>query len=155
MPAKRVATKVAAPLLALRSQPKRSPSISLSASNRIVPRTLQLQKKTFSLSRGFTAAAPRAGAKVEKYRKISVLCSKCGNTLFRYHKRNGTKSNLVKMFVERICGDPAGILAARKDPNHLAESECSCPECQTCFGRPAIIKGRQAIKLIGNRARAK
>ena len=48
---------------------------------------------------------------VDNYQTVSVNCSKCQQRLFRYKKKNGTKSNLVKCYIERICEDSAGVLA--------------------------------------------
>ena len=57
------------------------------------------------------AKPKKAGSTVDSYQTVSVNCSKCQERLFRYKKKNGTKSNLVKCYVERICEDSAGVLA--------------------------------------------
>jgi hypothetical protein len=57
------------------------------------------------------AKPKKAGSTVDSYQTVSVNCSKCQQQLFRYKKKNGTKSNLVKCYVERICEDSAGVLA--------------------------------------------
>ena len=87
----------------------------------------------------------------------------CGARLFRYKKKNGMKSSLIKCYIERICEDSAGLLASRAA---LAEAGASgeagaagaggewhCPECQTTFARNALIHGRPALKLVGGKVR--
>ena len=128
-------------------------------------------------------AAPKRGSIVDSYRSVDCSCSKCKNLLFKYKKKNGTKSNLVKMYVERIYEDYHGIIPyeeinnndnninisdsnkhknSNKDGNKekeelmrvpLTSEMCICPNCNLQFGRPATIKGREAIKIIGNRIR--
>jgi hypothetical protein len=65
------------------------------------------------LQTSFTSlpAKPTGGSVVDSYQTVSVNCSSCSERLFRYKKKNGTKSNLVKCYVERIVDDCAGILA--------------------------------------------
>ena len=60
-------------------------------------------------------AAPKRGSKVDSYQTVAVLCSGCNERLFRYKKKNGMKSNLVKCYIERICEDTAGLLASRSE----------------------------------------
>ena len=55
-------------------------------------------------------AAPKRGSIVDSYRSVDCSCSKCKNLLFKYKKKNGTKSNLVKMYVERIYEDYHNII---------------------------------------------
>jgi hypothetical protein len=100
--------------------------------------------------RCFAAAAkPKRGSVVDSYQTVSVNCAKCGERLFRYKKKNGTKSNLVKCFVERISEDCAGVL---RDHGTSADPY-SCPSCQTEFARSAIIRGLPALKLVGGKIR--
>jgi hypothetical protein len=66
----------------------------------------------------------------------------------RYKKKNGLKSNLVKMYVERIVDDPRAILAA-----DAGETGFSCPSCGSKFARDALIHGRPALKLAGGKVR--
>jgi len=68
----------------------------------------QYSFKTTSL---LLAKPLKAGSVVDNYQTVSVNCNKCKERLFRYKKKNGTKSNLVKCYIERICEDSAGILA--------------------------------------------
>jgi len=57
------------------------------------------------------AKPKKAGSTVDSYQTVSVNCSKCQQRLFRYKKKNGTKSNLIKCYIERISEDSAGVLA--------------------------------------------
>jgi len=115
-------------------------------------------------------ARPKSGSVVESYRTVSVSCSRCRTRLFRYKKKNGTKSNLVKCYIERISDDMAGILGegrggddgggddgeasgAGQRQEQEQEEEWSCPECGQRFGRRALIHGRPAIKLVGGKVR--
>ena len=108
-------------------------------------------------------AAPKRGGIVDSYQTVSVVCAGCNERLFRYKKKNGMKSSLVKCYIERICEDSAGLLASRAA---LAEAgaageagtagaggEWQCPECQTTFARNALIHGRPALKLVGGKVR--
>lgn len=100
------------------------------------------------------SAKPKRGSVVESYQTVSVNCAKCGQRLFRYKKKNGTKSNLVKCFVERISEDSAGVLQAQQDSaSPREEFSWTCPSCDTQFGRSATIKGLPAIKMVGGKIR--
>lgn len=97
-------------------------------------------------------AKPKKGSIVDSYQTVSVNCSKCGERLFRYKKKNGTKSNLVKCYVERIADDCAGVLEAAPEvppPDY----EWKCPSCETRFARTSMIHGRPALKLVGGKIR--
>lgn len=120
-------------------------------------------------------AKPKRGSVVESYRTVSVNCAKCRERLFRYKKKNGTKSNLIKCYVERIAEDSAGLLAqassdlasssssdsggdVRTGTEALAaldelphDYEWKCPSCQTQFARSAQIHGLPALKLVGGK----
>ena len=102
-------------------------------------------------------AKPKSGNVVDNYQTASVNCAKCRQRLFRYKKKNGTKSNLVKCYVERICEDSAGILKAREDiegePSRCNENEWLCPSCDTKFARTSLIHGRPALKIVGGKVR--
>ena len=93
-------------------------------------------------------AAPRTKG-VESYQTVTVACSKCNVALFRYKKKNGMKSSLVKCYTERIIEDPFDLLPA--DGGML--SELSCPSCSSRFARPASIHGRPALKMVGGKVR--
>lgn len=116
---------------------------------------------SLSRHRGFHAspplfAAPKRGSIVDSYRTIGVSCSSCRAPLFKYKKKNGTKSSLVKMYIERIVDDPHGILESKMREDESAESRgYFCNVCDKQFGRAAQIKGLPAIKIIGNRIRMK
>lgn len=109
---------------------------------------------------------PKSGSIVDTYQTVSVNCKKCKTRLFRYKKKNGTKSNLVKCYVERISEDCVGLVAERErrnnddDSHHNDDSNNNdnsgdgdwvCPNCQTKFGRDSMIHGRPAIKLVGGK----
>lgn len=46
----------------------------------------------------------------DSYRTVHIECSKCSTLLFKYKKKNGTKSKLVKMYLARIVFDPFHFL---------------------------------------------
>ena len=100
-------------------------------------------------------AKPKRGSVVESYQTVSVNCSKCGERLFRYKKKNGTKSNLVKCYVERISEDSAGLLTKNQDDESCQEKGFlwHCPSCDTNFARSARIHGRPALKIVGGKVR--
>jgi len=106
-------------------------------------------RRAFSVSTTLNQAKPKSGSIVDKYQTVSVNC-KCGERLFRYKKKNGTKSQLVKLFVDRISEDCVGLMGNEKD---ITEQKWECPKCQTSFARPALIRGRPALKLIGGKTR--
>ena len=80
---------------------------------------------------------------------VSVACQQCNELLFRYKKKNGLKSNLIKCYVERIVADPHGLLEAER----VEGRELQCPACQSGFARPALIHGRPALKMVGGKIR--
>ena len=91
-----------------------------------------------------------------------MLCNGCGTRLFRYKKKNGMKSKLVKCYVERISEDSAGLLASRAEAIQAdsrgaavdrGDPEWRCPGCQVTFARSALIHGRPALKLVGGKVR--
>mmetsp|Transcript_48568 Transcript_48568/g.117484 ORF Transcript_48568/g.117484 Transcript_48568/m.117484 type:complete len:189 (-) Transcript_48568:451-1017(-) len=100
-------------------------------------------------------AKPKRGSIVDTYQTVSVNCSKCGQKLFRYKKKNGTKSNLVKCYVERIAEDSSGILEKQQESGISQQDykDWSCPKCQTTFARSATVKGLPALKLVGGKIR--
>ena len=95
-------------------------------------------------------AAPRRDGAVDSYRTVSVVCTGCNERLFRYKKKNGMKSSLVKCYVERICEDTAGLLASRSE---TAGTDWACPRCSATFARSSLIHGRPALKLVGGKVR--
>ena len=70
-------------------------------------------------------------------RSVKVYCSSCKTQLFLYKK--GGKGSLVKCFKERIVQD-------------FTEQESVCPSCGKEFARPAMIRGKPALKIIGGKA---
>jgi hypothetical protein len=58
------------------------------------------------------AAQPiRNKSVVDTYQTVTVRCNTCTTKLFRYKKKNGTKSSLVKCYVERIVEDCENLLS--------------------------------------------
>jgi hypothetical protein len=58
------------------------------------------------------AAQPiRKESVVDTYQTVTVRCHTCTTKLFRYKKKNGMKSNLVKCYVERIVEDCENLLS--------------------------------------------
>lgn len=103
-------------------------------------------------------AKPKRGSVVDSYQTVSVNCQSCKNRLFRYKKKNGTKSNLVKCYVERIVLDNSdGVLAQQLDNfeelSENGEHKWCCPNCGINFGRSSIIHGMPALKLVGGKTR--
>jgi ribosomal protein L37AE/L43A len=99
-------------------------------------------------------AKPKRGGMVDSYQTVSVNCAKCGEKLFRYKKKNGTKTNLVKCYVERISEDSAGLLEMQESSGlSIDDFRWSCPKCENSFARPALVHGRPALKMIGGKVR--
>ncbi len=95
---------------------------------------------------------PKRGSVVDHYQTVSVNCKKCRTRLFRYKKKNGTKSNLIKCYVERISEDCVDLVAQKERKSEDSSSdEWFCPNCGTRFGKDALIHGRPAIKLVGGK----
>ncbi|KAL1530710.1 hypothetical protein AB1Y20_001609 [Prymnesium parvum] len=96
-------------------------------------------------------------ARIDSFQTVSVLCAKCDTLLFRYKKKNGLKSKLVKCYRERICSDPAGLLSraaeGRGGSPERTDAAWHCPSCHTQFARDALIHGRPALKLVGGKVR--
>lgn len=103
-------------------------------------------------------AKPKRGSTVDSYQTVSVNCNSCKTRLFRYKKKNGTKSNLIKCYVERIVigSDPEDVLERQLDNfTELSKSDhkWTCPNCGANFGRCSLIHGLPAIKLVGGKTR--
>jgi ribosomal protein S27E len=114
---------------------------------------------------------PKQGSVVDSYQTVTVNCNNCGEKLFRYKKKNGTKSNLVKLYLERISEDCTGLLLLppkeedaplssstqqqqqQQQQQQMQSTLWSCPNCQNNFARSAIIHGRPALKLVGGKIR--
>jgi hypothetical protein len=115
-------------------------------------RVLQYRGVSSTSSPTFLSAKPKRGSIVETYQTVSVNCAKCKERLFRYKKKNGTKSNLVKCYVERISEDCVDILAQAPE-NPPDDYPWQCPSCQTQFARTAMMHGRPALKMVGGKVR--
>ncbi len=119
--------------------------------------------RSYHTSTELNMGKPKSGNIVDSYQTVSVNCKKCKTRLFRYKKKNGTKSNLVKCYVERISEDCVGLIAEKKKKNDesneneidnsvsCGDEDWICPNCQTKFGRNSMIHGRPAIKLVGGK----
>ena len=112
------------------------------------------QRYFYSSSSSLTAK-PKRGNIVDTYQTVSVNCSKCRERLFRYKKKNGTKSNLIKCYIERIAEDSFGVIQRQRDSgiSHEDYIDWKCPNCQSQFARSATIKGMPALKLVGGKIR--
>ena len=149
----------------MRSRQYESPFISLDAFPthpiRHMPLFHQISHRSMTSTTTPLHAKPKSGSIVDSYQTVSVNCSKCRTRLFRYKKKNGTKSNLIKCYIERISEDTAGIVesidgadGSREDDGKALEGqEWSCPDCGQRFGRRTLIHGRPAIKLVGGKVR--
>jgi hypothetical protein len=126
----------------------RSPSLVVQTSPFLSSPTSPPSHHMFQRCRSL-AAKPKQGNVVDSYQTVSVNCAKCRERLFRYKKKNGTKSNLVKCFVERIAEDSANVL---KDQGEGADIY-TCPSCETQFARGAMMRGLPALKLVGGKTR--
>jgi hypothetical protein len=76
--------------------------------------------------------------------------------IFRYKKKNGTKSGLVKCYIERVVEDCAFLL--RDQYNHMIRDELReqtffCPKCRTTIARYAMVRGLPALKWVGGKIR--
>jgi len=76
-------------------------------------------------------------------RRIDIFCNTCNQYLFRYAKGNGTNSQLVKIYHERITQD------------FTDGSYTNCPSCDQQFAREAMIHGRRASKIISGKIKIK
>lgn len=80
---------------------------------------------------GFNGMAPRV---------ISVHCMKCSTKLCTYLK--GGRGMLVKTFLHKIKRD-------------YTLSRGVCPSCGSTFARAAVIKNKEANKIIGGKVYTK
>ena len=134
-----------------------------------LPSLLHHPYATTSTTARCAAAKPQRGRVVDSYQTVSVNCAKCGLRLFRYKKKNGTKSNLIKCYVERIVEDCENLLSNSNNneedtttitttttPSEQemdAVTTYSCPSCDTTFARSTLIRGLPALKLVGGKTR--
>lgn len=102
-----------------------------------------------------TNAAPKRGSIVDSYQTVSVNCNSCRQRLFKYKKKNGTKSNLIKCYVERIV--EANDESLQQDVDNFTnlheDHRWCCPNCGVNFARCAMIRGLPALKLVGGKTR--
>ena len=109
-------------------------------------------------------AKPKSGSVVDSYQTVAVNCKSCRHRLFRYKKKNGTKSNLIKCYVERIVLDQgqsddceAGTLEQQlsnfEELSANNDHQWTCPKCDNNFARSSMIHGRPALKLVGGKTR--
>ena len=122
-----------------------------------------IKRQQIHSSRNPLFAKPKSGSVVDSYQTVSVNCSSCRHRLFRYKKKNGTKSNLIKCYVQRIVHNQeqsddgeAGTLEeqlSRFEELSATDHQWSCPNCGTKFARSALIHGRPALKLVGGKTR--
>eukprot|EP01083_Nonionella_stella_P296084 1005991_1 len=97
-------------------------------------------RSTFATSSTIICMAkPKSGSIVDSYQAVSVNCKKCRTRLFRYRKKNGTKSNLIKCYVERISEDCVDLVANKSKNKSKGgdndSNEWFCPNCDARFGR--------------------
>ena len=113
------------------------------------------RRRRFFRTCSLLQAKPKRGAAVDSYQTVAVNCNACRSRLFRYKKKNGTKSNLIKCFVERIVVDSNDEAMEEQLSLHAGEEsyEWRCTNCDATFGRSAMIRGLPAIKLIGGKTR--
>jgi hypothetical protein len=115
---------------------------------------IERRRRNVSFSFPLQMAKPKSGSIVDGYQTVSVNCAKCRTRLFRYKKKNGTKSNLVKCYIERISEDCVNLIEKKrkaKDDTSVGGDEWFCPTCQSRFGKDSMIHGRPAIKLVGGK----
>lgn len=70
------------------------------------------------------------------FRVLDVYCKSCNFLLLNYRK--GGSGHLIKCHLHRIIKD-------------FTSTPGFCPNCGAQWGRPAIIKNRPALKIIGER----
>jgi len=81
------------------------------------------------------------------YQTVIISCRNCLTDIFKYKKKNGTKSSLVKMFVDRITKDIHKLL----DTKDIGISTLTCPKCGVLWGRHGNIAGNKIFKCIGGK----
>lgn len=75
-------------------------------------------------------------------RNLEVKCQ-CGTPLARYRK--GGKGRLIKLFLDRIAIDHAGIF--QLEPPLQVGDHVYCPGCDKRVATVHIIRGKHAAKL--------
>ena len=67
---------------------------------------------------------------------VKVFCTACRTHLYTYRKQGG--GSLVKCFLHKIMWDGTA-------------NRCVCPSCKSVFCRPAVIRNREANKIVGGK----
>lgn len=67
---------------------------------------------------------------------ITILCSKCQTSLYKYKKEGG--GELIKCYISNILED-------------YTKGNLCCPNCGQQFAREAIVHNRPAHKIIGGK----
>mmetsp|Transcript_27311 Transcript_27311/g.46200 ORF Transcript_27311/g.46200 Transcript_27311/m.46200 type:complete len:156 (-) Transcript_27311:854-1321(-) len=121
-----------------------------------------IRRQSIGTSHNPLFAKPKSGSVVDSYQTVSVNCI-CRHRLFRYKKKNGTKSNLIKCYVERIVhneeqSDDSEADTLQQQLSRFEELSANdhhwlCPNCGKNFARSALIHGRPALKLVGGKTR--
>lgn len=94
----------------------------------------------------------------DSYQSVQVMCSKCLTKLFKYKKKNGAKSRLIKLYLERIVDDPFHLVTQYDDcesANEAKLTELLCPKCGSPWGRPSMKAGNKIFKCIGGKLKIK
>ena len=105
-----------------------------------------------------------SSSQIDSYPSVNVYCTTCNLHIFRYKKKNGTKSNLVKCYIERVIEDCAFLLRDQyyaissnsdgqinRDEPH--EETYICPKCHTAIARYAMVRGLPSLKWVGGKIR--
>lgn len=64
---------------------------------------------------------------IDSYPTVNVYCTTCSVRIFRYKKKNGTKSNLVKCYIERIIDDCVHVLRDQYYSNNYSNNSAINP----------------------------
>lgn len=78
----------------------------------------------------------------DSYRTVHITCHKCNTLLFKYKKKNGTKSKLIKMYTARIIFDPYEFVHT---PSHSQSHSQGEP-----FSSPTLNTSRLPSTLHSN-----
>ena len=78
----------------------------------------------------------------DRRRNLELGCV-CGEPLARYRK--GGKGRLIKLFLERIAVDHAGVFLT--EPKRELHDEVLCPGCSRRVATIQVIRGKYAAKL--------
>lgn len=99
---------------------------------------------TFTLLKRTLASALHPSA---SYRTMHIACAKCNTLLFRYKKKNGTKSKLVKMYTSRITFDPYDFVR-QSSPTTTASDESHSTASLTSTTTYSKYRHRDGIDSI-------